>query len=236
MLLQQPIAGGHPLSGTVAEWIWLVPVLPLLGFVINGLISLRGAARVGPPDPSADGGHGHHGDPHAGGHAEHGAADHSGGGAHGDDHHPVARHPAAGLVSFIGPAVLALSFALAVAIFLAMLGVERDAPFVKTLFSWMPAGDLQLDAALQVDPLSMTMVLVVTGVGTLIHLFSVGYMQDDPGYPRYFAYLNLFVFFMLVLVLGASYPVLFVGLVVVGLCSYLLIGFWFSEKANADAV
>ena len=66
-------------------------------------------------------------------------------------------------------------------------------------------------------------------------MFSVGYMQDDPGYPRYFAYLNLFVFFMLVLVLGASYPVMFVGWEGVGLCSYLLIGFWFSDKANADA-
>ena len=99
----------------------------------------------------------------------------------------------------------------------------------------MPVGDLQIDAAFQLDQLSMVMVLVITGVGTLIHIFSVGYMQDDPGYPRYFAYLNLFVFFMLVLVLGASYPVLFVGWEGVGLCSYLLIGFWFSEKANADA-
>ena len=81
----------------------------------------------------------------------------------------------------------------------------------------------------------MVMMLVVTGVGMLIHLFSVGYMRDDPGYPRYFAYLNLFVFFMLVLVLGANYPMLFIGWEGVGLCSYLLIGFWFSEKANADA-
>src|SRR4051812_10000600 len=81
----------------------------------------------------------------------------------------------------------------------------------------------------------MMMTLVITGVGTLIHLFSVGYMQDDPGYPRYFAYLNLFVFFMLLLVLGANYPLLFIGWEGVGLCSYLLIGFWFSEKANADA-
>ena len=81
----------------------------------------------------------------------------------------------------------------------------------------------------------MVMVLVVTGVGALIHLFSVGYMQDDPGYARYFAYLNLFVVFMLVLVLGASFPVMFIGWEGVGLCSYLLIGFWFSDKANADA-
>ena len=79
------------------------------------------------------------------------------------------------------------------------------------------------------------MMLVITGVGSLIHLFSVGYMRDDPGYPRYFAYLNLFVFFMLVLVLGANYPILFIGWEGVGLCSYLLIGFWLTEKANADA-
>src|SRR5256886_787939 len=79
------------------------------------------------------------------------------------------------------------------------------------------------------------MLLVVTGVGSLIHIFSVGYMQEDPGYPRYFSYLNLFVFFMLVLVLGSNFPVLFVGWEGVGLCSYLLIGFWFSDKVNADA-
>jgi NADH-quinone oxidoreductase subunit L len=92
-----------------------------------------------------------------------------------------------------------------------------------------------VDAALQVDQLSIVMTMVVTGVGFLIHVFSVGYMQDDPGYPRYFAYLNLFVFFMLVLVLGANYPVLFVGWEGVGLCSYLLIGYWYSDKGNADA-
>src|SRR5919197_1269386 len=99
----------------------------------------------------------------------------------------------------------------------------------------MPAGDLQVSAALMLDQLSLVMLLVVTGVGALIHVFSVGYMRDDPGYARYFSFLNLFVFFMLVLVLGANYPVLFVGWEGVGLCSYLLIGFWFSEKANADA-
>src|SRR5205807_10624856 len=88
---------------------------------------------------------------------------------------------------------------------------------------------------LQVDPLSAVMLLVVTGVGSLIHLFSVGYMREDEGYARYFAYLNLFVCFMLVLVLGASFPVMFVGWEGVGLCSYLLIGFWFNEQVNADA-
>ena len=138
-------------------------------------------------------------------------------------------------MSLVGPGVLVATFGLALAIFAAMAGVEMHAPYVQTLFSWMPVGDLRIDAALQLDPLSMVMVLIITGVGALIHVFSVGYMQDDPGYPRYFAYLNLFVFFMLVLVLGANYPLLFVGWEGVGLCSYLLIGFWFSEKANADA-
>src|SRR6476620_3775061 len=120
--------------------------------------------------------------------------------------------------------------------FFAMRGVgEMHEPFVQRYFSWMPVGDLKIDAAFQLDQLSMVMTLVVTGVGMLIHIFSVGYMQDDPGYPRYFSYLNLFVFFMLLLVLGGNYPLLFIGWEGVGLCSYLLIGFWFSEKANADA-
>src|SRR5207237_4458034 len=99
----------------------------------------------------------------------------------------------------------------------------------------MPVGDLQIDAAIQLDQLSMVMVLVITGVGALIHVFSVGYMRDDPGYPRFFSYLNLFVFFMLALVLGANYPVMFIGWVGVGLCSYLLVGFWFTDKVTADA-
>jgi NADH-quinone oxidoreductase subunit L len=99
----------------------------------------------------------------------------------------------------------------------------------------MPAGDLSVDWGLQLDQLSILMTLVVTGVGALIHLFSIGYMREDAGFARYFAYLNLFVACMLTLVLGSSYPVLFVGWEGVGLCSYLLIGFWFSERANADA-
>src|SRR6185503_11263745 len=100
---------------------------------------------------------------------------------------------------------------------------------------WLPVERLQVDLAFQVDQLSTVMLLVVTGVGSLIHLFSVGYMGEDPGYARYFAYLNLFIAFMLLLVLGSSFPVMFIGWEGVGLCSYLLIGFWFSEKANADA-
>jgi NADH-quinone oxidoreductase subunit L len=214
------------LAGTAAQWLWAVPLLPLLGFVLNGALAIAGS-RLGPADPSAS----HGGDDAAGPDA--GARHH----AAGDDHHVVTRHRYAGLTSIIGPAVLLLSFLLSAAIFWQFRAVAGDthAPYVQRYFSWIPAGDLRIDAALMLDQLSLVMVLVVTGVGTLIHIFSVGYMRDDPSYPRYFAYLNLFVFFMLVLVLGANYPVLFVGWEGVGLCSYLLIGFWFSEKANADA-
>jgi NADH-quinone oxidoreductase subunit L len=231
MLLQEAAAAGaHPLAGTVAEWIWLVPIFPLIGFLINGLLSLSTVAKLGPANPAEH--HAHHDDDHgAHGHGDHGGHDSHG---HDDHHHPV-RHKYAGIVSLVGPAVLAASFALTATIFFALVGAHAEAPFVKTMFSWISTGNMNIDAAFQVDQLSMVMAMVITGVGTLIHIFSVGYMQDDPGYPRYFAYLNLFVFFMLVLVLGANYPMLFVGWEGVGLCSYLLIGFWFSEKANADA-
>src|SRR5947207_8151606 len=117
----------------------------------------------------------------------------------------------------------------------ALAAAHLDAPVVFTYWDWIPVGTLHVPAALQLDQLSAVMLLVVTGVGSLIHVFSVGYMGDDPGYARYFAYLNLFVFFMLTLVLGASFPVMFVGWEGVGLCSYLLIGFWFNEQINADA-
>jgi NADH-quinone oxidoreductase subunit L len=138
-------------------------------------------------------------------------------------------------VSIIGAGVLLAGFAVAVTIFTGFAALHPEAPVVARYWSWIPVGTLQVDFAFQVDQLSLVMLLVVTGVGSLIHLFSIGYMKEDPGYARYFAYLNLFVFFMLVLVLGANFPVMFVGWEGVGLCSYLLIGFWFSEKANADA-
>ncbi len=228
LLLQEAAAAGaHPLSGTVADLIWLVPVFPLIGFLINGWLSLQTAAKLGPKDPTAH--HSHHdGDGHA----------NDSHGGHDDDHghgHAPPPHRHARIVSIIGPAVLWAAFGLSVSIFAALAGAHAEAPFIRSLFTWIPAGDLRVEAALQVDQLSMIMTLVITGVGSLIHVFSVGYMKDDPGYPRYFAYLNLFVFFMLLLVLGSNYPVMFVGWEGVGLCSYLLIGFWFSEKANADA-
>ena len=147
----------------------------------------------------------------------------------------LTRPTAKTLVSVIGAGVLLAAFAASIAVFSAFVGLHADEPVVLRYWSWIPVGTLQVDVALQVDQLSLVMLLVVTGVGSLIHLFSIGYMKEDPGYARYFAYLNLFVFFMLVLVLGASFPVMFVGWEGVGLCSYLLIGFWFSDAANANA-
>jgi NADH-quinone oxidoreductase subunit L len=146
------------------------------------------------------------------------------------------RRPAAkDAVSYIGVGVLLAAFVVSAGVFIDLLKSPPHSPHIITLWRWLPVGPLQLDFALQVDQLSAVMLLVVTGVGSLIHLFSVGYMRSDPGYARYFAYLNLFVVFMLVLVLGSSFPVMFIGWEGVGLCSYLLIGFWFNDKANADA-
>ncbi len=166
--------------------VWLVPALPLLGFLVNGAIAFT-------------------------------------------------RPRAKGLVSVVGVGVLLASFVVAVMVVRALGQAHADAPVVFHYWDWIPVGTLQISYALQVDQLSAIMMLVVTGVGSLIHIFSVGYMHEDDGYARYFAYLNLFVFFMLTLVLGANFPVTFVGWEGVGLCSYLLIGFWFSEKVNADA-
>jgi NADH-quinone oxidoreductase subunit L len=146
------------------------------------------------------------------------------------------RRPGAkGLVSFVGPAVLIAAFGISLAAVLQLAGSHAEAPVIQRLWTWMPVGTLQVEFAFQLDRLSAVMLLVVTGVGSLIHLFSVGYMRSDESYARYFAYLNLFVAFMLVLVLGASYPMMFIGWEGVGLCSYLLIGFWFTDRANADA-
>lgn len=201
----------HVLDGSLAEWLWLLPVLPLLGALINGGISLW--PRLGGNGSRTSG--------------------------------PLAEREAqvqqqlAGtrwLTTLVGPGVMLLAFGLALSLFLTMRGAaDLASPFIRSYATWMPVGALTIDWGLQLDQLSILMALVITGVGFLIHVFSVGYMATDAGYARYFAYLNLFVAAMLVLVLGSSYPVLFVGWEGVGLASYLLIGFWFSDRANAEA-
>ncbi|MGB9606240.1 MAG: NADH-quinone oxidoreductase subunit L, partial [Bryobacteraceae bacterium] len=102
-----------------------------------------------------------------------------------------------------------------------------DAAHVERYFTWIQAADVRIGFDLAVDRLSAVMLLVVTGVGLLIHIYSIGYMAHEGGYYRFFAYLNLFMFFMLMLVLAANFLLLFVGWEGVGLCSYLLIGFYF---------
>ena len=108
-------------------------------------------------------------------------------------------------------------------------------PFRKEFFDWIVAGNFRAGFDLQLDQLTVVMLLVVTGVGFLIHIYSTGYMAHEEGYYRFFSYLNLFMFFMLILVLAANYVLLFVGWEGVGLCSYLLIGFYFLRKSAADA-
>ena len=108
-------------------------------------------------------------------------------------------------------------------------------PEVVRYFTWLAAGDLQVDFAYRIDQLSLLMTMIVTGVGALIHLYSIGYMHGDAGYWRFFAYLNLFIFAMLNLVLAENLPVLFLGWEGVGLCSYLLIGYWYTDLKNSAA-
>jgi NADH-quinone oxidoreductase subunit L len=160
----------------MSSLLWLIPVLPLAGFLANGLLRLP-KALVGP-------------------------------------------------VGCAGP----------VAAFVLSLLAALQAPSVSAkYFDWITVGSWTVSFGLSVDALSGVMILVVTGVGSLIHLYSIGYMREDEGYRRYFAYLNLFMFSMLTLVLGDSLLLLFVGWEGVGLCSYLLIGFWFKDLKNADA-
>jgi NADH-quinone oxidoreductase subunit L len=138
-----------------------------------------------------------------------------------------------------GAACLAMIAAFAVSLMsvLRLEGLTGGHAIRETVFTWLPSGDLQVPFELYLDPLSALMILVITGIGSLIHIYSTGYMHEetDAEYARYFSYLNLFASFMLVLVLGASLPVMFVGWEGVGLCSYLLIGFWFRKKSAADA-
>jgi len=145
------------------------------------------------------------------------------------------RPTAKSAVSLVGSGVVILAFVVAAGVYVQLRGHPPEAPLIVELWRWIPSDALDIRLAFQVDQLSTVMLLIVTGVGSLIHLFSIGYMHEDPGYARFFAYLNLFIVFMLVLVLGANLPVTFIGWEGVGLCSYLLIGFWFSEEANADA-
>ena len=188
--------------------IWLIPLFPLCGAVLMLLFG-----RTLDPQPAW----GHH--DHAHTHDEHSA---SGGKT---------------LIGLICPGMIAIAFLFSL---LAVLDLAKLAPEERSaeviLFQWIAgSGVFKAPMGFLLDPLSSVMILVVTGIGFLIHVYSVGYMAHDGGYYRFFGYLNLFVFFMLTLVLANNYVLLFVGWEGVGLCSYLLIGFYFLKKSASDA-
>src|SRR5512136_14359 len=167
------------------EYVWLIPVFPAIGFLINGLFGRRLGKKV---------------------------------------------------VSWVGPSAIGLSFLNSILIFFELIGrPPTERLFEKVIFDWVVSGLFQTVVGYQIDPLSILMALVVTGVSFFIHIYSVGYMHDDPGYTRYFTYLNLFVFMMLNLVLASNFLLMFVGWEGVGLCSYLLIGFWYEKDSASNA-
>lgn len=140
------------------------------------------------------------------------------------------------IVSVVGCLSVFLSFLVSAAIFVEFLKLSPESRiFEKNIFDWIVSGEFSVKVGFMIDPLSIVMCLVVTGVGFLIHVYSVGYMHDDPGYSRYFTYLNLFVFMMLILVTGNNVLLMFVGWEGVGLCSYLLIGFWYEKDSASNA-
>ncbi|MDU6134005.1 MAG: proton-conducting transporter membrane subunit, partial [Bradyrhizobium sp.] len=211
--------------------------LPLLGAILAGLIALFGAHARHPSGDTVehhhDDGHHHAADAHA--HDDHGHDDHGHGGH--DDHH-VAEPPAAGTwaAQAITTALLFVSAGLSWAMLVSVGFLHHEAG-VKELLPWINSGELQVSWALRVDTLTAVMLVVVTSVSSLVHLYSIGYMDEDPNRPRFFAYLSLFTFAMLMLVTANNLVQLFFGWEGVGLASYLLIGFWFQKpSANAAAI
>jgi NADH-quinone oxidoreductase subunit L len=202
--------------------------LPLIGAMIAGLIALSGAHARNPSGDELD----HHGDAHAAhAHDEHAADDHG----HGD-HHAI--EPAAAgsrAAELITATLLVVSAVLSWVTLIDVGFMHHDARIV--LMPWITSGDLQLSWTLRVDTLTAVMLVVVTTVSSLVHIYSIGYMEDDPNRPRFMAYLSLFTFAMLMLVTADNLLQLFFGWEGVGLASYLLIGFWYQKPtANAAAI
>jgi NADH-quinone oxidoreductase subunit L len=190
--------------------LWLIPVLPLAGFLLNGLVALVASSVRAEQESGAD---------HAGAPL------------------PYIQRLFHGVVG-VGSVGLAavLSFAALVPYAIGSLHAPGGlAPIVQKVYTWMAAGDYTVDVAFRLDALSALMLSFVTFVGLLIHVYSVGYMQKEEGYGRYFSFLNLFMFAMLTLVLADSLPLLFVGWEGVGLCSYLLIGYYYDKDFCAAA-
>jgi len=141
-----------------------------------------------------------------------------------------------GTVGWIACGAIGLSFLVSLLVFVDLLNLPpANRSVEKILYTWILSGEFQAKVGFLIDPLSVVMMMVVSGVSFIIHIYSHGYMHDDPDYPRYFTYLNLFVFFMLILVSANNFLLLFVGWEGVGLCSYFLIGFWYEKKPASDA-
>ena len=169
----------------MSDLVWLIPVFPLIGFLINGLIGRRFSEKA---------------------------------------------------IGWIGTASVGASFVVALLIFLELIGMAPASRSVqKVVYTWMLSGDMNVPIGFLVDPLSIVMMMVVSGVGCIIHAYSIGYMHGEYGFRRYFSYLNLFVFNMLILVSANNFLLMFVGWEGVGLCSYLLIGYYYEKQSASDA-
>jgi len=208
--------------------------LPLLGAILAGIIAIMGAHGRCPSGDTVEHHDDGHGDAHAShAHDHHGADDH----AHDDHAHGPAEPPAAGsrAAELITTGLLFVSAALSWFTFVDVGFLHHDARI--QLLPWIVSGDLQVSWALRVDTLTAVMLVVVTTVSSLVHLYSIGYMDEDPNRPRFFGYLSLFTFAMLMLVTADNLVQLFFGWEGVGLASYLLIGFWYQKpSANAAAI
>src|SRR4051812_47077469 len=202
--------------------------LPLLGAILAGLIAIFGAHARNPGGDTVE---------HYGGHAHASVAHDGHGDNHGHDDHHVSEPPAQGsrLAELITTGLLFVSAALSWVALVDVGFMHHDARIA--LFPWIVSGDLQVAWALRIDTLTAVMLVVVNTVSSLVHLYSIGYMDEDPHRPRFFAYLSLFTFAMLMLVTADNLVQLFFGWEGVGLASYLLIGFWYLRpSANAAAI
>jgi NADH-quinone oxidoreductase subunit L len=240
MLQHAPLV---PAGSSEHDWLWLIPALPLGAAALAGILHFL-TLRARGQWKRAPGAHGHGHDAHghdAHGHDAHGHDAH-GHDAHAHDHAAHGDHPAkfAAGIGALAPWIAALSmyaaFALALKGFAALRALPETARVLRsTAWDWIDAGTFGIDVAMHLDPLSSVMTLVVTGIGALIFTYAAGYMKGDEGYAKFFSYLALFAFSMLMLVLSSSLIGLFVGWEGVGLCSYLLIGFWYQKTGPAEA-
>ncbi len=206
--------------------------LPLLGAILAGLIAIVGAHARNPSGDTVE----HHDDAHGDAHASTVHDEHAHG-DHGHDDHHVSEPPAAGsrAAELITTGLLFVSAALSWFALVDVGFLHHDARV--PLFPWITSGDLQVSWALRIDTLTAVMLVVVNTVSSLVHLYSIGYMDEDPNRPRFFAYLSLFTFAMLMLVTADNLVQMFFGWEGVGLASYLLIGFWYQKPtANAAAI